>query len=408
VKKIAFVTYALNVGGMESMLLTLARGLRGYGFAPHFIITDNIGAWHERIRDEGFPVEAVLPSPLESRQRHVRRLAATLAGHDVVLLNHSRAGQSAIGLLPNMSVTISVLHNNDEDIFDVGLANHTNMDALVAVGHRVQKEAEKRGVRLAKLACIRNGVEIFPSFPKKEAATANDGLLKVIYLGRITHKQKGIFYLPRILAEARAKSASIILDIVGEGPDLGVLRNLFYEHKSDDAVTIHGPLPHNQAMDFLLSADVLIMPSHYEGQPIILFEAMARGVVPVVSRLKGITDTVIEDGVTGFLAPVGDEKAFADSLVRLTQIDFRRKVSHAAWKTAVNNFSAECMTRSFVHLINQCIEKRKKGMLPERTQTVDISLLGKFSNFPIIFQNVGSELKKVLRGSGIKGNKHGN
>ena len=404
-KKAAIVVYALNVGGMESVLISLARGLRGCGIGASFIVTDSVGAWHGRICHEGFSVQSILPSPWESRRSHVRRLAAAMKGVDVVLLNHSRAGQSAAGLLSDVPAIISVLHNNDEDIYNVGLANQANIDAIVAVGDRVLQEAKKRGAAPSKLVRIRNGVEVFPVFPKGGGDAFSSGPLKILFLGRIVHRQKGVFYLPQILAAVRAARISVRLDIVGDGPDLGQLLRLLKEKKVADAATVHGFLSHDRAMDLLSGSDVLIMPSHYEGQPITLFEGMARGVVPVVSRMEGITDTVIEDGVTGFLPPAGDEDAFASSLVRLSDEEFRRKVSVAVWKAAAVNFSMDSMTRSYVDLICQCMENRKRGRLPARTQKVDLTVLGRYSQFPAVVQGLGRKLKKSLERNG-NGNRY--
>jgi hypothetical protein len=121
--------------------------------------------------------------------------------------------------------------------------------------------------------------------------------------------------------------------------------------------------------------------------------------------MEGITDTVIEDGVTGFLPPAGDEDAFASSLVRLSDEEFRRKVSVAVWKAAAVNFSMDSMTRSYVDLICQCMENRKRGRLPARTQKVDLTVLGRYSQFPAVVQGLGRKLKKSLERNG-NGNRY--
>lgn len=66
----------------------------------------------------------------------------------------------------------------------------------------------------------------------------------------------------------------------------------------------------------LAGAAVLALPSHSEGQPLAILEAMASSVPVVASRVGGVPDQV-RDGVDGLLVPPGDTRALADALERL-------------------------------------------------------------------------------------------
>ena len=59
------------------------------------------------------------------------------------------------------------------------------------------------------------------------------------------------------------------------------------------------------------------MPSRGEGLPVALLEAGAAGVVPVVSDLASGIPEVVESGVSGYRAPVGDIGAFADAIAAI-------------------------------------------------------------------------------------------
>ena len=65
---------------------------------------------------------------------------------------------------------------------------------------------------------------------------------------------------------------------------------------------------HNDLGRFLPNLDVNVMSSLTEGLPVILLEAGAAGVPIVATRVGGIPE-VIDDGVSGFLAPSGDPEA---------------------------------------------------------------------------------------------------
>lgn len=73
-----------------------------------------------------------------------------------------------------------------------------------------------------------------------------------------------------------------------------------------------GPL-HEVDRHFRL-ADVFVLPSRREGLPVALMEAMSCGLPCVASRLPGATDTLVTDGVSGRLVPVGDVDAFAHAI----------------------------------------------------------------------------------------------
>ena len=77
----------------------------------------------------------------------------------------------------------------------------------------------------------------------------------------------------------------------------------------------------HDVQDYMRAADVFVLPSRREGLPVALLEAMACGLPAVASRLAGSTDTIIDDGVNGFLVPAGDTTAFAAKLAELLSND---------------------------------------------------------------------------------------
>jgi glycosyltransferase involved in cell wall biosynthesis len=65
--------------------------------------------------------------------------------------------------------------------------------------------------------------------------------------------------------------------------------------------------------------DALVIPSHYEGFPNVLLEAMASR-LPTVATPVGDVPNLLEDGRTGFLVPLGDAAALARALERLEEM----------------------------------------------------------------------------------------
>jgi len=86
------------------------------------------------------------------------------------------------------------------------------------------------------------------------------------------------------------------------------------------------PFTHLPPMDrfgllpYYLAADLVVLPSHYDGFPNVLIEAMALGRPIVASAVGGMADVLV-DGETGFLFPPGDPQGCADALSRALTVD---------------------------------------------------------------------------------------
>jgi glycosyltransferase involved in cell wall biosynthesis len=80
---------------------------------------------------------------------------------------------------------------------------------------------------------------------------------------------------------------------------------------------VHFVPPTNEIAAYFQAADLFVLPSAREANPLALLEAMASGLPCIASRLPGATDVIIEDGVDGRLFPVDDEAALAAILGEL-------------------------------------------------------------------------------------------
>jgi glycosyltransferase involved in cell wall biosynthesis len=96
----------------------------------------------------------------------------------------------------------------------------------------------------------------------------------------------------------------------------------------------------DQIEHYYRAADVFALPTSREGLPNVLLEAMASGVPPVITRLEGVTDWIVQPGVTGELVADVNSAAFADAIGRLLASPERREAIGAAARAHVAaNFS---------------------------------------------------------------------
>ena len=98
--------------------------------------------------------------------------------------------------------------------------------------------------------------------------------------------------------------ASALLVILGRGPLMKSLQRLAVRLGVSSRVRFRGEVPHTVVGEYMRAADLVLIASHMEGNPTVLFEALGSGRPVVASRVGGIPDIVTDD--LGILTEPGD------------------------------------------------------------------------------------------------------
>jgi glycosyltransferase involved in cell wall biosynthesis len=184
-----------------------------------------------------------------------------------------------------------------------------------------------------RIVCIPNPV----SLPSVVSQAREPGL--VVFSGRC-EASKGIFDLLDAAGVLRAQVPGLRIECAGDG-DLGNVQRYAASMNLASRVKMRGWLGKEAAEELLSRASVLVLPSHAEGLPMSVLEAMAAGCPVVASRVGGIPD-LITDGVDGLLVPPGDPRALAAALQRILRDPaFARQLGNAARQTIANRYTAE-------------------------------------------------------------------
>jgi N-acetyl-alpha-D-glucosaminyl L-malate synthase BshA len=139
----------------------------------------------------------------------------------------------------------------------------------------------------------------------------------------------------RTFARVREK-VNARLVMVGDGPDAGLARQLAAELGVGQWVTFTGVV--DGVAHLLQEANLLLLPSQTESFGLVALEAMASGVPVVASDVGGLPE-VVEHGVTGFLAPLGDVDQMAEYATRiLVDCALCQSFSRAASRRATEMF----------------------------------------------------------------------
>ncbi|MGA2237020.1 MAG: glycosyltransferase family 4 protein [Terriglobales bacterium] len=177
------------------------------------------------------------------------------------------------------------------------------------------------------------------------------GQLRIAYLGRLDQRQKRVLDLPPLLDALATRGVDFTLTLIGDGADRAALERRLAMSCGRERVSLLGWLPSEKALEALAASDVQLLVSGYEGQPISTLEAMASGVVPVVTDLPGLRE-LIRDGTNGFLLPVGDIEAFASALARLaTDRERLRRMARAARESVPERARMDVAVRDFSVLL---------------------------------------------------------
>jgi phosphatidylinositol alpha-1,6-mannosyltransferase len=137
----------------------------------------------------------------------------------------------------------------------------------------------------------------------------------VLFVGRLAAR-KGIFDMVEIFNRAKGSFPESQLVIVGEGPQERALRQRIAQLGIAEAVHLTGPVQFPDLQALYATCNVVLYPSFWEGQGLIVGEAWASG-TPVIAADVGWVPEVIRQGENGFSHPVRDVATATDQLEKV-------------------------------------------------------------------------------------------
>ena len=297
-------------GGTERILEALARHLPARGI--EVVVGLAKGArFHDPDRfRRAFPEMRTLDVDGTSgtaygRRRGLRR--AILAADPDVVLNARMFDVYPVvsdlklrGHRLRLAVTIQAL----ETPYFADLARYQEfVDVCITSGEEIARIV--RAISDVPATSIPGGVA-----PPQRLRTSQAGPLRLGYVGRVEQLQKRVLDLPLLCAELARRGVPFTCDVAGDGTAMPQLRAALPQAR------FHGWVPTEALYERVYpELDVFLHFAEWEGLTIAPREAMAHGVVPVVSRFMGAEDFVEE--VNSLTFPIGDVRAAADCVERL-------------------------------------------------------------------------------------------
>ncbi len=136
----------------------------------------------------------------------------------------------------------------------------------------------------------------------------------VLFVGEFTER-KGISELQTLMPELDLEDTEFVF--VGHGGDKESELKQAIDN-SDVSTHLYTGVSTNALHEWFAVADLFLLPSHAEGRPTVIYEAMASQTAVLASTVGGIPEQVA-DGKTGVLVPPGDIETLESALVSLTE-----------------------------------------------------------------------------------------
>ncbi len=364
--RIAFCITDLNVGGAERMFVELVTRLDRHRWEPRAFCLSGPGVLVEKLTAHGISVTCLDAKSIRSLGV-LRRLAAELKRFQPAILQCFLFHANFVGRLAAWRVGVPIV------VCGIRVAERRSrvplwLDRLTQgfVSHNVcvsravaEFSIRDSGLATTKVSVIPNAVD-FELFANASAVPRTElGLLDsaplALFVGRLD-PQKAPFVLLEAFALLVKRHADWQLLFVGHGVLHSSMTEWIADRGLQRSIRIVGWRP--DVPQVLKAADLLVLPSLWEGMPNIVLEAMASGLPVVVSRVEG-TDELIRDRESGLLVAPGSVAELEHAIEAvLTDSDFSSRLAGKAQQTALKSFTFESMVAAYEQLYSRLLVNR--------------------------------------------------
>lgn len=324
-----------DLSGVGEQVLQLAAGLRARGHEVEVLGRGGEGARGPKIL---FPLAIVRPAlrKIGSFRPDVVQLHESDSGVLAMWLGRMNVRPLLVALLQVSYVeerrAVRPLRHGDELLGEPGAVElrfrRFKAPLHILLGRRTARAADlvlapsattaaelTRDYGARDTAVLPNASGALPLHPQAVSEVAADAAPGLLFLGRL-RLRKGVEVLLRSLALLRGQGLVPRLRIAGDGEHRAALEGAAVRFGVRDQVDFLGRRGPAEIRWLLEQSAALVVPSIYEGMPLVILEAMVAGVPVVASRVSGIPEVVL-DPETGWLVPPEDPLALAAALVEL-------------------------------------------------------------------------------------------
>ncbi|AEG18538.1 glycosyltransferase [Methanobacterium paludis] len=195
-------------------------------------------------------------------------------------------------------------------------------DKAIAVSGDLAETMKSLGITKDKIVILRNAVDTnrfkpFKNMELRHKYGVKENELLILFVGYLD-TFKGIFELVDAFYGINKENKNVKLMMVGTGLKKDEIKKKISQLGLKSYVMLIGTVPHAEIHSYYQMADVFVLPSHTEGFPLSVLEAMACKIPVLVTDVGGISE-IIENGLNGFVVVSNDEHELTNKLKIITK-----------------------------------------------------------------------------------------
>jgi len=360
------ITHDLAIGGLQQVVVNLCRSIDRSKFDISVLCLRDLGEFVPDVENLGLKVH-YLPQKENGTDYFSFLKVAKILRQEKIDVIHTHNTQPFVdGTIGAMLAGVKTVVHTDHArsfpdkgryMFAEWLMSHYAFKVVGVSDHTSTNLTKYEKISPKKIMTIENGIDgsrfevkIDRDKKRREIGIKNDG--PVIGLGVRLAEQKGITYLLQAMPRVIQSFPDITLVIVGDGDLKTGLQDEAAQLGLQDNVLFLGP--RLDIPELLQLFDIYVLPSLWEGMPMVLLESLASG-CPVIATDVGGVSKVINHGENGLLVKSKSPQQLAEAIMSLlSNSTLREQFAVRGLEIFKSKFSSDIMTRSYERLYQRC------------------------------------------------------
>lgn len=227
------------------------------------------------------------------------------------------------------------------------------IDLLVVLANEFKKELIDLGINSDKVSVLSTMVETNKYLPKYKIFT---NPYKILFCANMK-KEKGPFELLDAVPLVIEKYRDALFILVGDGKDLEKLKEKAKVMGIEKYVNFTGFKTGNNKIELFKQAHIFVFPSHSEGFPTVILEAMAAGLPLITTKIGGLKDAM-ENGRQGLIINrnISNPKEIAEKINYLIKNpEIMKKMSENNIKESLEKYDHKIITKKIIEIYGKII-----------------------------------------------------
>lgn len=234
-----------------------------------------------------------------------------------------------------------------------------NADGIGLLSSEEQRNFARAGIPEDKLFVIKNVVEENRAEPApdfRQQLNLPGDMPLLLFIGRFI-PAKGLIDVIRACGLLRDRDQQFYLLCIGDGPARREAEDAVAQLNLQNSIRFFGYIPEGETGKFYLNCDVLVFPTyHYEGFPMVIFNAAAAGLPIITTRIRAAADYLKEPQNCLWVEPKNPEM-LADKISEILSNSRLSSSMRSNNKLLAAEFSAPTVTREYVAAYEQLMSR---------------------------------------------------